>query len=78
MVQELMVPLPPLLDIVTVIAVPLNVAILPSIKFVGDAVLSTLTRCPTVNAVAVDDKFVVNVNVPLDAIVWLLADVNPL
>jgi hypothetical protein len=27
--------------------------------------------------VAVDAKFVVSVNVPLDAMVWLLADVNP-
>jgi hypothetical protein len=54
---------------VTVIVVELNVAILPSIKFAGVIVLNTLTRWPTVNAVAVDAKFVVNVNVPLAAIV---------
>jgi hypothetical protein len=77
MVHALNVPEPPLLDIVTVIAVPENVAIVPSIKLAGVGVLNTRTLCPTAKAVAVDARFVVSVNVPLDAMVWLLADVNP-
>jgi hypothetical protein len=77
MVHALNVPEPPLLVMVTVIEVPENVAMVPSMKLAGEAVLNTRTRCPTAKAVAVDAKFVVSVNVPLDAMVWLLADVNP-
>ena len=54
---------------VTVIEVLLNVAIVPSMKLAGVAVLNTLILWPTTNALAVDAKFVVSVNVPLEAIV---------
>jgi hypothetical protein len=76
-VQAENVPEPPLLEIVTVIEVLLNVAILPSIKLDGVAVLNTRTRWPTTKAVAVDAKLVVSVNVPLEAIVCELVDVKP-
>jgi hypothetical protein len=77
MVHALNVPEPPLLVMVTVMEVLENVAIVPSIKLAGVGVLNTRTRCPTAKAVAVDARFVVSVNVPLDAIAWLLADVSP-
>jgi hypothetical protein len=46
-------------------------------KLAGVAVSNTLIRCPTVNAVAVAAKLVVNENDPELAIVALEVDVNP-
>jgi hypothetical protein len=46
-------------------------------KFVGVAVTYTLIYCPTLNAVCVADKLVVNEGVPELAILLGLVEVNP-
>jgi hypothetical protein len=46
-------------------------------KLAGVAVLNTLTRCPTWNAVAVTAKLVAKENDPELAIVALDVEVNP-
>jgi hypothetical protein len=76
-VQAVNVPEPPLLVAENVNDVVTNAVIVPSMKLAGVAVSNTLTRCPTVNAVAVVAKLVVNENDPELAIVALEVDVNP-
>jgi hypothetical protein len=54
-----------------------NAVIVPSMKLAGVAVLNTLTRCPTWNAVAVTAKLVAKENDPELAIVALDVEANP-
>jgi hypothetical protein len=54
-----------------------NAVIAPSMKLAGAAVLNTLTRSPTVNAVAVFAKLVAKLIEPELTIVALDVEVNP-
>ena len=63
--QAAYVPDPPTTSTLTVMDVPLNAVIAPSMKFDGVVVYATRTREPTVNAVLVALRFVVKVLLPV-------------